>query len=150
MKGFLRSGWLAILLLAGAGSASAQYSLDWFTVDGGGGTSAAGNYSVVGTIGQPDAGPGMSGGSYTLRGGFFTFASLGLIPGIPLLDIELGPLNVTVSWPFPLNGFKLQASPTLEPTTWSDVPTSPTAAGDRQSVTLPWEAATLYFRLYQP
>jgi hypothetical protein len=29
--------------------------LDWFTIDGGGGTSTGGVYAVSGTIGQPDA-----------------------------------------------------------------------------------------------
>ena len=43
------------------------YSLTWFTIDGGGGTSTGGVYSLSGTIGQPDAGR-LSGGSYTLEG----------------------------------------------------------------------------------
>jgi hypothetical protein len=44
---------------------SAQYSIDWFTLDGGGGTSSGGNFTLTGTIGQPDAGT-LSGGDYTL------------------------------------------------------------------------------------
>jgi hypothetical protein len=52
-------------------SAHAQsYSIDWFTIDGGGGASTGGVYSVSGTIGQPDAGV-MSGGHYSLAGGFW-------------------------------------------------------------------------------
>jgi hypothetical protein len=40
------------LSLWSASSASAQsYSIDWFTIDGGGGTSTGGVYSVSGTIG---------------------------------------------------------------------------------------------------
>ena len=46
------------------------YSIDWWTVDGGGGTSAGAGYSLSGTIGQPDAGA-MSGGGYTLTGGYW-------------------------------------------------------------------------------
>ena len=34
-------------------------AVDWFTIDGGGGTSTGGVYSVSGTIGQPDAGVAM-------------------------------------------------------------------------------------------
>jgi hypothetical protein len=45
--------------------------LDWYTIDGGGGTSSGGDYSLSGTIGQPDAG-GMSGGDYDLSGGFWS------------------------------------------------------------------------------
>ena len=47
------------------------YTLDWWTVDGGGTMSnAGGGYSLGGTAGQPDAGP-LSGGGYTLDGGFW-------------------------------------------------------------------------------
>jgi len=47
------------------------YSLDWWTVDGGGATSSTGgSYSLAGTMGQPDAGTS-SGGTYALSGGFW-------------------------------------------------------------------------------
>lgn len=47
------------------------YTLDWWTVDGGGQTEPDGTgYTLSGTIGQPDAG-GWSGGGYTLDGGFW-------------------------------------------------------------------------------
>jgi hypothetical protein len=63
------------LLLAGvaltAGAATVQdYSIPWWTLDGGGDRSAGGSYVLVGTIGQPDAGA-MSGGDYGLAGGFW-------------------------------------------------------------------------------
>lgn len=55
--------------------ASAQsggaYDLTWNTFDGGGATfSTGGAYSLGGTIGQADAGM-LSGGSYSLSGGFW-------------------------------------------------------------------------------
>jgi hypothetical protein len=47
------------------------YDLAWSTIDGGGATfSTGGSFSLDGTIGQPDAGV-LSGGSYTLNGGFW-------------------------------------------------------------------------------
>jgi len=47
------------------------YDLTWSTVDGGGGTfSTGGVYSLGGTAGQPDAGL-LSGGTWTLAGGFW-------------------------------------------------------------------------------
>ena len=58
------------LALAAPMVAQAQYAIDWFTIDGGGGTSTGGAYSVRGTIGQLDAGA-MSGGNYSLAGGFW-------------------------------------------------------------------------------
>jgi hypothetical protein len=46
-------------------------SLNWWTVDGGGTTSSTGgSYSLVGSIGQPDAGTS-TGGTYALIGGFW-------------------------------------------------------------------------------
>jgi len=48
------------------------YSIDWYTIDGGGGTSTGGVYAVSGTIGQPDAGGPMTGGNYSLTGGFWS------------------------------------------------------------------------------
>jgi hypothetical protein len=47
------------------------YNLTWNTFDGGGATFVTGgNFSLGGTIGQPDAGA-MSGGTFTLAGGFW-------------------------------------------------------------------------------
>jgi hypothetical protein len=66
---------IAALLLFGVGTARAQtgggYDLTWNSIDGGGTTfSIGGGYSLGGTIGQADAGAS-SGGSYSLRGGFW-------------------------------------------------------------------------------
>ena len=55
-------------------SSGGSYKLDWYTIDGGGGTSSGGDYALSGTIGQPDAGS-MSGGDYSLAGGFWTSVS---------------------------------------------------------------------------
>jgi hypothetical protein len=49
--------------------ASGQFSIDWSTIDGGGGTSVGGVYSVSGTIDQPDAGATMSGGNFSPAAG---------------------------------------------------------------------------------
>ena len=72
MKKFGFSIWLTALLLGVAvHSLRAQsFFIDWFTIDGGGGTSTGGVFAVSGTIGQPDAGT-MSGGNYSLSGGFW-------------------------------------------------------------------------------
>jgi hypothetical protein len=63
----------AASLLEGAPSVpanSAGYSLDWFTLDGGGGLISGGSYSLISTVGQPDAGTSTNGG-FTLEGGFW-------------------------------------------------------------------------------
>jgi hypothetical protein len=50
---------------------AASYTLSWWTVDGGGVASvSAGEYTLGGTAGQPDAGV-WRGGDYILGGGFW-------------------------------------------------------------------------------
>jgi hypothetical protein len=77
----MKSKWVLSLLLVLIGGAiigvlsasalAAGYTLDWWTVDGGGATfSTAGSYSLGGTIGQPEAGTS-AGGNYTLDSGFW-------------------------------------------------------------------------------
>lgn len=68
-----------ILVLALGTLALAQVTMpqiDWWTIDGGGGTSGDAVYAVSGTVGQAEAG-GMSGdGYYTVSGGFWGASSL--------------------------------------------------------------------------
>ena len=65
------AGIFVLLLVGVALAASEGFSIDWWTVGGGGGTSQGGDYALNGTIGQPDAGPTLSGGEYTVTGGFW-------------------------------------------------------------------------------
>jgi len=61
----------ALMILAIAPATFAQdFAINWYTIDGGGGFSAGGDFTLSGTIGQPDAGD-LSGGDFTLRGGFW-------------------------------------------------------------------------------
>ena len=67
---------MTVLLVGSLSIAQAQrdtgYTLDWWTVDGGGQTEPGGSgYTLSGTIGQPDA-DSLSGGGYTLSGGFWS------------------------------------------------------------------------------
>ena len=76
--------FITILLLLGVtGTVSAQggYDLSWWTINGGGDTSTGGNYSLSGTLGQPEV-EVLSGGSYTLYGGFWGGIAEGLPPGL--------------------------------------------------------------------
>lgn len=50
------------------------FDLSWHTIDGGGGTSSGGVFELSGTAGQPDAGV-LTGGEFTLTGGFWPGAS---------------------------------------------------------------------------
>ena len=111
------SAWLGTTCaLLVAGSTLAQnYSIDWYTMDGGGGTSTGGNYSVSGTIGQPDAGT-MSGGNFTLQGGFWATPASAGTP--VLIHIRLnGDGTITLEWN---GGGTLQAAPSVLGA-WQDV-----------------------------
>ncbi len=61
---------IVLLVLILSLPVTAGYEISWSTIDGGGGRSTGGDYALVGTIGQPDAGE-MSGGDYRLSGGFW-------------------------------------------------------------------------------
>ena len=61
-----------LVMIVGGVAAQGGYDLSWWTADGGGYTfSAGGDYSLGGTIGQPDAGL-LTGSGYTLAGGFWS------------------------------------------------------------------------------
>ena len=75
-----RSAVLILLLIAlAASTATAQYELSWYTIDGGGGRSSGGPYTITGTVGQPDAAYS-AGGNFELLGGFW--------PGGPLCFVD--------------------------------------------------------------
>ena len=60
-------------------TAFGDYDINWSTIDGDGGTSTGGSYTLTGTIGQPNA-DSASGGIYELFGGFWPGG--GIIPVI--------------------------------------------------------------------
>lgn len=70
--------------LLGPGLAQSRdtYDLSWYTIDGGGAMwSVGGGYEISGTIGQPDAGAVMTGGSFALTGGFWPAGQVVHEPG---------------------------------------------------------------------
>ena len=66
--------------------ANAQLTISWHTIDGGGGHSSGGLFSLDGTIGQHDASTEMTGGSFSLTGGFWA--------GISNDSVLLGDVNM--------------------------------------------------------
>lgn len=57
--------------LLAVAAAAQPFTIPWHTLDGGGGLSSGGSFSVAGTVGQPDAGQPMRGGPFSIRGGFW-------------------------------------------------------------------------------
>ena len=87
-----------MLLLA---SVSADYSIGWYTIDGGGGTSSGGPYQLTGTIGQPDAGY-LDGGNYELLGGFWVGGPLCIVDLVDFAQFAAywldGPCGEADNW----------------------------------------------------
>ena len=135
-------------------AAAQSYSFNKFAIAGGGGTSSGGVYAISGTIGQPDASGPLSGGPYSVVGGFWALPSAVQTPGAPLLSVEsLGGNNVRVYWPRPATGFVLEQTLVLSnaPATsvWSQVAFPYQTNATHISITVP-SAANKFYRLRKP
>ena len=138
--------YFCFLLSAFSFRASGQsYSIDWYKVAGGGGTSTGGVYSVSGTIGQPDASGAMTGGNYSLTGGFWSLYAV-QTPGAPLLTITYSGNQAIVSWPPSATGWTLQTNNNLAMGSWGNY------LGNvvNNSATNSPPKGNLFFRLTQP
>lgn len=135
----------------GISVAAQPFTIDWHTIDGGGGTSTFGQYTLSGTIGQPDAGP-MTGGNYTLQGGFWSAYVAVQTPGAPTLAIRRVGNNVEISWPVNgFVGFGLEAATNLaSPVSWLSAGGSQAVVNGSYVVALPIQAGHHFFRLFKP
>jgi len=126
---------------------SQSYAINWHTIDCGGGTSTGGEYSVSGTIGQPDAGPTMTGGPYSLTGGFWALPTAIPTPGAPTLTIAPAtPGNATISWtPDTGTNWVLQQTAILSPSNWTNSP-----SGSTNPIVVPANLQTKFYRLFKP
>src|SRR5439155_20008409 len=88
------------LLLPEIGFAQ-PYSIGWYKISGGAGTSTGGVYEVSRSIGQPDASGAMTGGNYSITGGFWSLISVVHTPGLPNLVITRAGNCRLGSWPNP-------------------------------------------------
>ena len=140
------------LLLAASAVQAQQYSIDWYKIAGGGGTSTGGVYAVSGTIGQHDAGGPMTNGQYSLTGGFWAIIAVVQTPGAPLLTISFNsqPSIVTVSWPSSATNYVLQQNSNLNTANWINTGLLITTNGTTKSVTISPQAGNLFFRLNSP
>jgi hypothetical protein len=129
-------------------AAGQQYSIDWFKISGGGGTSTNGQYSLSGTIGQPDAGATMSGGNYSVTGGFWSLVSVVQTPGAPVLLISRSGSQVTVYWQNTGNWTLQQNGNLTVPSGWA-ASTGVVTANGTNSLIINNPAGSLFFRLEQ-
>ena len=137
------------LLLPVLGRAQ-TYTIDWYKIAGGGGVSTGGTYQVNGTIGQADASGALTGGGYSLTGGFWSIISVIQTPGLPnLVIVPNGPGSVKVLWPA-TGTYTLQQNANLTITNgWGTSGYSVSTANGTNSVTVTPLSGNLFFRLSQ-
>ena len=140
----------SLLVSAFCLSAAAQsYSIDWYKIAAGGGTSTNGQYSLSGTIGQPDASGAMTGGNYSLTGGFWSLISVVQTAGAPTLYIRQSGGTVTVFWQ-DVSGWSLQQNNNLAlPVNWSASGGVTTSNGTNY-LNISSPPGNLFFRLQHP
>ena len=128
-----------------------NFALDWFTLDGGGGTSSGGNFSLSGTIGQPDANQQpMTGGAFSLTGGFWSLFAV-QTPDAPRLSIQrISVTSARVLWPAPSTGFVLQQNSDLNTTNWVSAPQAVSDNGTNKFITVSPPTGKRFYRLIKP
>jgi hypothetical protein len=150
-RGFLKMSAAVLLLTVAVGfySMAQQYSIDWYKVPGGGGTSTNGQYSITGSIGQHDASGAMSGGNYSVTGGFWSIISVVQTTGAPTLNISHSGNTVTVYWQT-VSGWSLQQNNDLAlPGNWS-ASGGVTTTNGTSYLNIVNPSGNLFFRLHNP
>ena len=129
-----------------------SYAIDWYKIAGGGGTSTGGLYSVSGTIGQPDASGAMTGGQFSVTGGFWSLINVVQMPGVPnLLIVPNGANSVKILWPdAATNTYTLQQNVNLATTNWVTTGYGITNGFGTNYCTITPPAGNLFFRLAKP
>ena len=144
---FSLSAWLLLAITVRA----QPYSIGWFTIDGGGGTSTGSVYSVSGTVGQPDATQApMTGGNYSLTGGFWALYAVQSSTA-PLLSIKITSTNTAmVYWTSPSPGYNLQVSTSLGTPNWATPVETVQDNGTIKYIIVNPPSGNRYFRLKNP
>jgi hypothetical protein len=145
---------LSFLLSALTVATAQSYSIDWFTIDGGAGTSAGGPYSLTGTIGQPDANQqAMTGGNFSLNGGFWSLVAVQTLNAPPLRVQLVTTDTARIFWPSSSEGFVLQQNTNLNNVTvsgWVSAPQPVTDDGTTKSIIVNPPTGNRFYRLFKP
>jgi hypothetical protein len=122
-----------------------SYSIDWYKIAGGGGTSTGAVYAISGTIGQPDASGALTGGNYSLTGGFWCLYAVQTV-GLPPLSINFTGSAAIVSWPNTA-ACSLQQNSGLVTGTWVNSTYTVNTRNGTNRVTIASPSGKLFFRL---
>ena len=122
------------------------FTLDWSTIDGGGGTSTGGGFTLAGTIGQPDAGV-MTGDGFAVTGGFWSLFSTHPPDTGPLLSIRRAGASAVLSWPVAVSGYSLEYTTQIGSGFWTTETTSVVNTATEHTVTVPANSGRRFYRL---
>lgn len=139
--------WLLVSLGCTLASATDNFSIDWFSVDGAATAMTGGIFSLDGTAGQPDAAAvTLVSGTQLMKGGFWAldFSANGSLSPTLLLQ-RTGISELTLSWYPDPPGFRVQQSLTLMPDSWTNLLIEPA-----NPVVLPLAGDHSFFRLIKP
>ena len=142
--------FLVLSLLLPSLGFTQSYSVDWYKISGGGGTSTGGVYSVSGTIGQPDASSAMSGGNYSVTGGFWSLIQVIQTPGAPALFISHDGNVVMVYWQNVAGWNLVQSGDLATPIANWSASSSPTVGNGTNYIILINPTGNTFFRLKNP
>jgi hypothetical protein len=92
----------------------------------------------------------MTGGNYTIDGGFWSLLAVVQTPGAPLLTITRFGSSVRLSWSSPSTGFGLQENEVIGTTDWLAVAQVPADDGTNKSVTVSPHIGNKFYRLKYP
>ena len=130
---------------------AASFSIDWFRLSAGGGVSTNHQFAITGSIGQPEAGGVMSGGSFALTSGFWSVIAAVQTAGAPQLTVSLvQPSAIVLSWPSGAGAFVLQESVDLAQGNWTDVTNAVTTVNNLNQVVISFSKGYQFYRLIQP
>ena len=139
--------WFVFFKLANVAPAQ-SLGIDWFTIEGGGGSSSGGGFAISGSTGQPDATGALTGGNFSLTGGFWSGVETA---GTPRLTIYLASLNrVVVSWPSPSTGFLLEQTAAPARSSWLTPPETIMDDGTNKFIIVHPATGNRFFRLVRP
>jgi hypothetical protein len=91
----------------------------------------------------------MSGGTFTLQGGFWSVISVVQSPGAPTLSVSQNGSFLKITWRKPADGWMLESTPALSvPTSnWNPVSPAPQDDGTNLYVTFSMPPGNAFFRL---
>ena len=93
----------------------------------------------------------MSGGNYSLTGGFWSLVAAVPTPGAPTLGISRAGSSIIVSWPYPSSGWALEQNLDVATTSgWKTSTNAVTTNASVNSITITAPTGNLFLRLHHP